>query len=96
MNTLTEKRGPISSANLRHRLAAIATVGFAVLFSTTLTLAQAPAKDTAAGHPAEGKLQSFLGQPKLDPRLCMNVRWALGPDQLRAPPGRSDGPARAR
>jgi chemotaxis protein CheY-P-specific phosphatase CheC len=35
---------------------------------------------------ALGELQAGIVMPTV-PRLCMNVRWALGPDQLRAPPG---------
>ncbi len=41
----------------------------AVVFSAAFAFAQAPGKDaglTAADHPAEGKLESFLGEPKLD------------------------------
>ena len=39
------------------------------VFSAAFAFAEAPAggtRVTAAGHPAEGRLESFLGQPKLD------------------------------
>ncbi len=35
---------------------------------------------------ALGELQAGIVMPTV-PRLCMNVRWALGPGQLQAPPG---------
>ncbi len=35
---------------------------------------------------ALGELQAGIVMPTV-PRMCMNVRWALEPDRLRAPPG---------
>ncbi len=65
MNTLTETCGPLSGRSVKRGFAALA----AVVFSVALCVTEAPGKDgggTAAGHPAEGKLESFLGEPKLD------------------------------
>jgi sialidase-1 len=62
---MTNANGLFCGANAARVLAALA----AVVFSTAFALAEAPGKDkrlTAADHPAEGKLESFLGEPKLD------------------------------
>jgi len=65
MNTLTETCGSLSGTSVKRGFAAFATV----VFSVALAVTEVPGKDggcTAAGHPAEGKLESFLGEPKLD------------------------------
>ena len=65
MNTPTETRDPFSGTGVKRGPAAFA----AVVFCVALAVAEAPGKDgglTAAGHPAEGNLESFLGEPELD------------------------------
>jgi len=65
MDMLIESCGLLSGTSARRGFAAFVTV----VFSVTLAVAAAPGKDmwrTAAGHPAEGPLESFLGEPKLD------------------------------
>jgi len=65
ISTLTETSGTLSGTSAKRGLAALA----AVAFSLALAVAEAPGEDaglTAAGNPAEGKLESFLGEPKLD------------------------------
>lgn len=65
MNTLTQTRALFCGTGVRRGLAAFVTA----VFSVTLAVSEAPGKDmrcTAAGHPAQGKLESFLGEPKLD------------------------------
>ncbi len=65
MNILIKTRGSSSSTTLKRGFATFA----AVVFSVALTVIEAPGNDvgrTAAGHPAEGKLESFLGEPQLD------------------------------
>jgi len=64
-NTRTDAKGLF--------LGSTAVLGFAtlagVVVSSALALAEPPRKDaglTGAGSPAEGKLESFLGEPKLD------------------------------
>ena len=62
---MTNANRPFFGANVARVLAALA----AVVFSTAFALAEAPhavAGVTAAGHPAEGTLESFLGEPQLD------------------------------
>ena len=66
MNSLTETRGPFSGTSVKRGLAAFA----AVVFSVALAVSKAPGKDTdkgltAAGRPAEGKLESFLGETQV-------------------------------
>ena len=64
-NTKTYANGLFFGSNAARVFAALA----AAVFSTSLALAEAPDNDgglTAAGHPAEGKLESFLGKPKFD------------------------------
>ena len=54
---------------IRHKLNAAFVALAGIVFSTALALAEAPDNDaakTAADLPAEGKLESFLGEPKLD------------------------------
>ncbi len=56
---------PSSYTSARRGFAALA----AVVCSAALAVNEAPGNEaglTAAGHPAEGKLESFLGEPKLD------------------------------
>ena len=63
--TQTQTRDPFSSMSARMTLVAFTTA----VFSLTLAVSNAPGKDlilTAAGHPAEGNLESFLGESKLD------------------------------
>jgi hypothetical protein len=65
VNTLTNTRGHFSGTSVRLGSAAFVTV----VFSLTLAVTEAPARDrgcTTAGYSAEGKLESFLGEPKLD------------------------------
>jgi sialidase-1 len=65
INTLTKTRDSFSSMGVKRGFSVFA----AFLFSVALAVIEAPGKDegrTAAGHPAEGKLESFLGEPKLD------------------------------
>ena len=65
MHALTQARGRLCGTGGKRDLAALA----AVVFSVTLAVNEASAKDgklTAADRPAEGKLESFLGEPKLD------------------------------
>ena len=62
MNTLTKTRGSFSMTSVKRGFAVFA----AVVFSMALAVTEAPGKDVgriAAGHPAEGKLESFLGEP---------------------------------
>jgi len=62
---MTNANGLFCGTNAARVLAALAVVGFSAAFA----LAEAPGKDeglTAAGNPAEGKLESFLGEPKID------------------------------
>ncbi len=64
-NTMTNVNGLFVGLGAARVFAALA----AVAFSTALALAKAPAGDaptTAAGHPAEGKIDPFMGEPKLD------------------------------
>ncbi len=64
-NSTVETSGPLCGMSLKRGLAAFVIV----VFSVALVVAAAPGKAggrTAAGHPAEGKLESFLGEPKLD------------------------------
>ncbi len=64
-NTRINAKGLFGGSNAARVFAALA----AVAFSSSFALAEAPHNDgglTAAGHPTEGKLESFLGEPKLD------------------------------
>ncbi len=64
-NTMTNANGLFVGSSAARVLAALA----AVVFSTALALAEAPDGDagtTAAGHPAEGKIDPFMGEPKLE------------------------------
>ena len=38
----------------------------------SLVLLEAESSKTAAGHPAEGKIDSFLGEPKIDLKKIIN------------------------
>ncbi|MHC4206103.1 MAG: hypothetical protein ACYSTT_15740, partial [Planctomycetota bacterium] len=65
INTLTQTRALFSGTSTRWGLTAFVTA----VFSITLVISEAQGIDmtrTAAGHSAEGKLESFLGEPKLD------------------------------
>jgi len=65
MNTMTNANGLFFGSSVARIFAALA----AVAFLTALAFAEAPPKDAgaaAAGHPLEGKIESFLGEPKLD------------------------------
>ena len=60
---MTNANGPFCRPNAVRVFAALA----GVVFSTAFALAEAPrryAGVTAAGRPAEGKIGSFLGEPK--------------------------------
>ena len=64
-NTMTNANGLLARSSAARVLAAVA----AVAFSTAIALAETPqagAGLTAAGKPAEGKIEPFLGEPKLD------------------------------
>ena len=66
-NTMTTANGLWIGSGVARVLAALAVVAF----STAPALAEAPRGDagaTAAGLPAEGKIEPFLGEPKLDMR----------------------------
>lgn len=65
MYTRTQTRAPFSGMIVRLGLATFVTA----VFYVTLAVSEAPGKDmirTAGGHPAEGRLESFLGEPELD------------------------------
>jgi len=62
---ITKICGPLSGMSVRRGFAVLVTVAFCVALAVTA----APGKDrgrTAAGHPAECPLESFLGEPELD------------------------------
>ncbi|MEE9602140.1 MAG: sialidase family protein, partial [Thermoguttaceae bacterium] len=61
-NTRTNANGQFSGSNAGRVFAALA----GVVFSAAFARAEAPPAATVTGHPAEGKLEMFLGEPKLD------------------------------
>ena len=107
MNTLIKTRDSFSSTKVKRGFATFAVI----VFSVALAVIEAPGKDrrrTAAGNPAEGKLESFLGEPKLDiqqvhkggrfPNILAAVEstpWEFKPDQniIPAPANPADWPA---
>ena len=64
-NTMTNANGLLLGSGAAPGFAALA----AAVFSAAFAFAEAPRGDagaTAAGHPAEGKIEPFLGEPKFD------------------------------
>ena len=71
MNAMTSADGLFMGSSAALGFAALAAALFSAALASCHHLAGIPqgdARATAAGHPAEGKLDSFLGEPKLDIR----------------------------
>jgi len=65
-STMTNANGLFFGSSAARVLAALAAVAFSAAFAIAKEPAQKKAAVTAAGHPAEGKIEPFLGEPKFD------------------------------
>jgi len=65
MNRLEKIRGPVSGTGARRYIAVFVAVAFFLAIAVTEAAVKEGGR-TAGGHPAEGRLESFQGEPKLD------------------------------